>query len=408
MKIKKNIFFGIIVLTFPIIWTLSRSVNKNVREVSISRPRIYQEEFLIDEKFKKIIDLNCSSKNKSTRLEECLENISILDEYIKLKRVQNKIYHLCDDCFKDNGLKKIVYHHTFWQLTDTKKSPSYNFKRRVLFLNLMSFFFTQNLCCTKYIFWKLKNFPAEIEADIVRKFSTYLDNGTLEIKEFDLVKLCEISKNLNGSLIYKYPICKENGQMHYNDLVSLSDLVRFIVLDIYGGIYVDGDVIFLKETNLLWKDNFAYKWSYTDNINTAIIGMNKYFRNHSSYFYDRIFSKEKSTSALISSLHPFSLSSKIRSKFFGKFEIKIYHSFLFDSAWLCFDGKYRRPTKETVCGFDEFNNKNLVDIRNYSIENFFKGAFTYHLHLVNCGLNIRNDSIFYFLEKFYSNKLRIN
>ena len=59
-----------------------------------------------------------------------------------------------------------------------------------------------------------------------------------------------------------HEFCKNSNKekdfnRHYS--VSLSDFVRFVVLDQYGGIYTDGDVIYLKEMNLLWYfGNFAY------------------------------------------------------------------------------------------------------------------------------------------------------
>ncbi|RMZ96735.1 glycosyltransferase family 32 [Brachionus plicatilis] len=339
------------------------------KDYEILKPNILVSNSSFEDELEMISETFCDHQNEKTELGECLKNLSKLDEKIQIKRSENRFYNPCDDCLTFEGRKMPIYHHTFWQLSDAQNSSGYKFKRRVLFLNVMSFFYSQNLCCSKYIFWKLKNFPVEIEATLVKKFSKFIKNETFEIIEFDIVKLCEKSKKLNGSIINQYPICKENREMRNFNLISLSDLVRFFVLDLYGGIYVDGDVIFLKETNLLWKQSFVYRWSYTNKINTAIIGINKYFSTHVKDFYDRIFSREKSTSAIISSLHPFSLSTNL----FGRFKLKVYHSFLFDSAWLCFDGKKKRVSKETVCGFDEFNNRYL-------------GAFSYHLHLVNCGI----------------------
>lgn len=402
MKSIRIFFINLLFLTIFTIFIISK-IKKiyYIDEFSDFKPNaiVHLDEF--EQEFEIKTQTYCNSQNKDSKLEECLKSLSILDKKIQFKRSGKKIYNQCDECFTVNGQKVPIYHHTFWHLNDSPNSERFIFNRRVLFLNLMSFFFSQNLCCTKLKFWKLKIFPIEIETELIEKFSQFIKNRTFEIVEFDLNKLCEESKILNNSIIYKYPICKGRKEISYSRLISFSDLVRFVVLDLYGGIYVDGDVIYLKETNLLWKKNFVYKWSYTNKINTAIIGINKYLNLNTNGLYNMIFSRDKSLSSLISSLHPFSLSKKLQKNS----NFKIYHSFLFDSAWLCFDGRIQRSNNETVCGFNEFNNRRLVNIKNYSIENFFRGAFTYHLHLVDCGLNIRNDSLFYLFENFYYKRL---
>lgn len=57
----------------------------------------------------------------------------------------------------------------------------------------------------------------------------------------------------------------------------LSDLARFIILHRYGGIYADGDVMFLRDWEELWnwRGAFSYRWSVHDEYNTAVLRMNK-------------------------------------------------------------------------------------------------------------------------------------
>src|SRR5256885_2028630 len=46
--------------------------------------------------------------------------------------------------------------------------------------------------------------------------------------------------------------------------VAFSDLVRFVVLNRYGGMYMDGDVLFLRDMRPLYHSSidFSYKWSF--------------------------------------------------------------------------------------------------------------------------------------------------
>jgi mannosyltransferase OCH1-like enzyme len=61
---------------------------------------------------------------------------------------------------------------------------------------------------------------------------------------------------------------------------ALSDLVRFIVLRKYGGIYTDLDNIFIKEMSPLCGSSFVYYWSDAQSpsdsnvalANTAVMG----------------------------------------------------------------------------------------------------------------------------------------
>lgn len=71
--------------------------------------------------------------------------------------------------------------------------------------------------------------------------------------------------------------CAQSLQHIHDDLVGFSDLIRFIVLYYFGGIYADSDMIFLKDLCQLQGLSFAYKWDR--NVlyyNTALIGLEKY------------------------------------------------------------------------------------------------------------------------------------
>lgn len=59
--------------------------------------------------------------------------------------------------------------------------------------------------------------------------------------------------------------------------VEESDLVRFILCHRYGGIYLDVDVLFLRDWEELWgwQGAFAYRWSRLDRYNTAVLRLHR-------------------------------------------------------------------------------------------------------------------------------------
>ena len=57
-------------------------------------------------------------------------------------------------------------------------------------------------------------------------------------------------------------------------MVVLSDMIRFMALYFYGGIYADADVIFMRKMRDIHGLAFAYKWDR--NVvyyNTAVMGL---------------------------------------------------------------------------------------------------------------------------------------
>ena len=121
----------------------------------------------------------------------------------------------------------------------------------------MSYLATQNLCCTKLIMSKLKEFPQSVEKQLNTHFAKHIQNGNFQIKTFTLRVMCR-SKHSIFLLI-----CQIEHKANFDkyNMVVFSDFVRFAVLDIYEGIYVDGDVVLLKDMRMLWDINFALKWS---------------------------------------------------------------------------------------------------------------------------------------------------
>ncbi len=137
--------------------------------------------------------------------------------------------------------------------------------------------------------------------------------------------------------IRKVTIKWQNFYKNLHSIQSIFDFGCYIiviyfskVLDLFGGIYTDGDVIYLQDTRPLWDETFAYRWSSQDYYNTAVMGMNKY-RNLTvaRQILDPILKSQMTVKALVDTFHPIAFTSylkEITNKNSFQFEIiNSYH-----------------------------------------------------------------------------------
>jgi len=408
MQIIKR--FSIIYCTFILILFLSLYFiyyfNSTIYDIKIrsfekidykygkgSRLKIHKRTKLIN-KFQHILNEDCNATNIKLA-NKCLISL----ENLHRNRDQMKNNSKCDECISKNG-SFIIYHHTFWQMNDSSSNIN---DIRILKLNIMSYLFTQNMCCTKFFLWKLNNFPIEYENEIKIIFNHHIKLGIIEIKTFDFNQICRMKK----STFKNYKICdrKFNNSDYTHNYVGLSDFVRFVVLDIYPGIYTDGDVIYLKDMSLLWNYNFAYKWSFTDGYNTAVMGINKNIDNSIISIYNQILPHCNSITNCIAFFHPSSIS-QILAQLNKKSVLIKMNSLLFDPSWLCHDGIIDRFNPSQVCTFLEFNQNVSINVTKFEPSLFYDGPFTYHMHLAGGRVKyIVNNSYFDYFEKFYQKKV---
>lgn len=370
---------------------------KNYFHKAIASEKIKNDDFLNKTNFfKTTIQFDCDSK-KFELNESCLLKLEQLDSY---NLGQND---WCDKCFFYPNMTKPtkVYHHTFWHFDQFDYNNNQHKNRlRMINLNLMSYLATQNLCCTKFIFWKLINFPMQLEKLIREFFSYYINKDIIEIRTFSVEEFCQ-------SGFFKRTIC--SGKPNYpglngHYLVAFSDMVRFAVLDKYPGIYTDGDTIYLKDMRFLWYINFAYRWSFLNSFNTAVIGFNKHLNPSLSELINSINKDSSTIGSLIAGFHPDSITRQVNSlnKFKTVFDydsLLNLHSHFFDGAWLCNDGQIGKKFKSDICGFREFSS--LVLTHTFEPWNFFKGAYADHLHYKETA--IETNSYFFHFENYYLN-----
>lgn len=128
------------------------------------------------------------------------------------------------------------------------------------------------------------------------------------------------------------------SQASYDRLSTImSDMARFILTHRFGGTYVDADTLFLRDWEELWgwKGAFAYRWSWHDKYNTAILHLNK----------GSALGKFLLRTALKNDLdfHPMTISNYLKEAQLERLLFRLPDA-LFDSAWLNMEGYQReRP-----------------------------------------------------------------
>ncbi|KAG7449744.1 uncharacterized protein BT62DRAFT_944268 [Guyanagaster necrorhizus] len=159
--------------------------------------------------------------------------------------------------------------------------------------------------------------------------------------------------------------------------VIMSDMVRFVLCQRFGGIYLDADTLFLRDWEELWgwKGSFSYRWAFHQRYNTAVLRLNK--GSALGTFLLRTALKNELD------FHPVPASNYLKH---GRLDPLLYRApgALFDPAWMNTDGYQRdRPPQPYFKRFsDFFETPSSVggSPQALGFDGFFKGAFSYHFH----------------------------
>ncbi|CAG8584695.1 14448_t:CDS:2 [Gigaspora rosea] len=239
--------------------------------------------------------------------------------------------------------------HVFWKGPITDK----------IALMMKSFLYSQPLECSKLYVWldnlNDTNFNDNEHIHLLLKYSP----SNIEFKEWNIVE--QFSSILHN----------------------------------YGGIYIDADVLLIRDMRPLYYANFefSYRWSFKNEYNTAVL---------------RLWKESQSSELVIRgainnnmNFHPFNIRKYLSThenstrRETNKF-IYMFPPGLFDPLWLKRDRK--QPSSvlspnlrdltdvfnpsiipDEIPGLDPATfDGSPLDIR--YIENFFRGAFTYHWH----------------------------
>jgi WD repeat and SOF domain-containing protein 1 len=117
----------------------------------------------------------------------------------------------------------------------------------------------------------------------------------------------------------------------------LSDLARFILCHRFGGTYLDADTILLRDWEELWgwRGAFAYRWSFHEDYNTAVLRLNRGSALGKFLFRTALRNKLD--------FHPMTVWRYMRDAHLQGLLLQLPDA-LFDSAWLNQEGYQReRP-----------------------------------------------------------------
>ncbi|CAG8545569.1 14517_t:CDS:1, partial [Acaulospora morrowiae] len=278
-----------------------------------------------------------------------------------------------------------------------------------LAINIKSFLYTQPLKCSKMIVWLDEN-NEDLENNKYVKSVLQFSPENLEFRKWN------ITEQLNYDTIYSGWERKFKSKIR---VVGYSDMVRFVLLHRYGGMYVDADTLFLRDLSPLYylDYDFSYRWSFWLNYNTAILRLRK-----NSTLTRKIIKGAMKHSM---KFHPYSIKKYLISNKKGwnkaNLDEQLYMMpvVLFDPLWLKSDlhdkSQILRPNlgrwKDVFLGklvdneFPGVDEQLLAEAGNNTKllrkkEEFFRGAFTYHWHN-RWKQNVAKGSWFDILQKAY-------
>jgi hypothetical protein len=291
----------------------------------------------------------------------------------------------------------VILYHSFWKIDESKP-----YHIRVLILQILSYLTTQDLAKTKLVLWVQNEFSENVNKTLTSKFGYFISDRNIEVRVLNTTDLCSTG-------LYKahFDTCVSTNN---SNSVAFSDFIRFLVLYKYGGIYTDGDVIFLRDMRPFWEKNFVHRWSYGTSYNTAVMGLKLNRSQGIEAIFDYVLNNRVfAAKNLVGRFYPSRIKDTIlalnNGGGFNYTDFEVYHSVLFDPAWLCNDKIIGRLNNQSVCIFSEFYDT-VITAEEFDFNKFYGGAFTIHLHLVNCGkCQIGPKSFFYHFENYFMKKI---
>lgn len=164
------------------------------------------------------------------------------------------------------GAEKVLF-HMYWDGHMTDRTA----------LILRSYLYTQDLQCTKMILWTMNStsFLCQNTSSTIPGCNRYDQQASrwkehVEFRLLDLPgELAKVSRFVGRAINVSYV------EARAVDGLDFSDIFRYTILANHGGVYIDADVLLLRDFQVLWEHEFAYRWSGMDNCNTAVFRLKK-------------------------------------------------------------------------------------------------------------------------------------
>jgi len=188
---------------------------------------------------------------------------------------------------------------------------------------------------SKIIFWSTTNL---VENEWAKPLVPYVDFRVLNLAE-------EYSK---------LPLDKKlNTDFYLSNFYEGSDVIRYILFYNYGGVWLDCDILLLRNLNPFLQQEWGYKWQVSNSVNMAVSHFKK-GRDTALAFVKEVFTTPMK--------HIASLSMDLLTNVYNRDKsFTVFPCGFFDPCWLNDENEFFDNTSR-------FNNE------------LYEGAFAVHLH----------------------------
>ena len=187
----------------------------------------------------------------------------------------------------------------------------------------------------------------------------------VEIKEFNKNIFNQATGNINNKeKIWSY------YSRHHGDRRYKTDILRWVILNIYGGVYTDADTLLLRDLRDIKINNWSSKWGVDPYAECCILKLEK-----GSDMYEQMYLNNPNNPQcflLIQNNLPEAFNYKYDNLTFTSLP-----SAFFDIVWNLEMLKHRDLLFLTFSEFEHFFENTDIEI---TLDNFFKGCFAYHWH----------------------------
>jgi len=178
----------------------------------------------------------------------------------------------------------------------------------------------------------------------------------------------------------------------------VSDAVRFVVLHKYGGMYIDADILLLRDLQPFYMHEFAYRWSTLHEFNTAVL---------------RLHSKSNISSKLLDLASqkgdPYIFFPTTIRCYLDPFVLNRLPCIFFDPLWLVADIADSKSTQLWNLTDDARKTFETVFHKESQFSqqgrNAFNGAFAFHWHLLHRAGTFEQGSYLYQWNEFLRTEL---
>ena len=220
---------------------------------------------------------------------------------------------------------------------------------------------------SKIYFWIENNLTTMLSPGYTKlmQFGKYV-----EVKVFNE----EVFMQVKGDPINKKKIW-EYYQRNMGDMRYRTDMLRWIILSIYGGIYSDADTLMLRDLRNIHLKNWSCTWAQDDYAEACVLKLEK-----GSDVYEQMYLNEPNDPRcfllMMANDKPYAYSYDHKNLKFTNLPCPF-----FDIIWgheHCQNGERGvELNKIKMKTFDDFWVKTNIDVK---LEDFMKPCFTFHWH----------------------------